>query len=405
MNYNSTIKWIFSKLPIYQNIGAAAYKKDLKNILKLSRHLNNPNHNFKSIHIAGTNGKGSTAHMISSVLQEANYKVGLYTSPHLVDFRERIKINGKMIEKDFITDFIKDNIDFFDNNSFSFFELSVGLAFEYFNINSVDIAIIEAGMGGRLDSTNIISPQVSVITNISYDHTQFLGDTITKIAKEKAGIIKKGIPVIIGENKKEITDLFINIAKQKESEILFADKLIDKQYDCDLKGVYQKMNIKTSVQTINELVKLGFIISEENIVDGLKNIKTNTGILGRWEIIGRDPLIICDVAHNHEALSIVLNHLISMEYNKIHFVIGFVNDKNLNSIIDLFPMHAEFYFTKPNIERGMDQLELQNLFKSKNRIGNSFSNVKLALKSALNMSKKDDIIYVGGSTFVVAEAM
>ncbi len=390
---------------MYQNIGAAAYKKDLKNILKLSRHLNNPHHNFKSIHIAGTNGKGSTAHMISSVLQEANYKVGLYTSPHLIDFRERIKINGKMIEKDFITDFIKDNIDFFDDNSFSFFELSVGLAFEYFNINSVDIAIIEAGMGGRLDSTNIISPQVSVITNISYDHTQFLGDTITKIAKEKAGIIKKGIPVIIGENKKEITDLFINIAKQKESEILFADKLIDKQYDCDLKGVYQKKNIKTSVQTINELVKLGFIISEQNIVDGLKNIKTNTGILGRWEIIGKDPLIICDVAHNHEALSIVLNHLISMEYNKIHFVIGFVKDKNLNSIIDLFPMHAEFYFTKPNIERGMDQLELQNLFKSKNRIGNSFSNVKLALKSALNMSKKDDIIYVGGSTFVVAEAM
>ncbi|MEO2055906.1 MAG: Mur ligase family protein [Flavobacteriaceae bacterium] len=405
MNYNSTIKWIFSKLPMYQNIGAAAYKKDLKNILKLSRHLNNPHHNFKSIHIAGTNGKGSTAHMISSVLQEANYKVGLYTSPHLIDFRERIKINGKMIEKNFIIDFIKDNISFFDDNSFSFFELSVGLAFEYFNINSVDIAIIEAGMGGRLDSTNIISPQVSVITNISYDHTQFLGDTITKIAKEKAGIIKKGIPVIIGENKKEISDLFINIAKQKESEILFADKLIDKQYDCDLKGVYQKKNIKTSVQTINELVKLGFIISEQNIVDGLKNIKTNTGILGRWEIIGKDPLIICDVAHNHEALSIVLNHLISMEYNKIHFVIGFVKDKNLNSIIDLFPMHAEFYFTKPNIERGMDQLELQNLFKSKNRIGNSFSNVKLALKSALNMSKKDDIIYVGGSTFVVAEAM
>ncbi len=390
---------------MYQNIGAAAYKKDLKNILKLSRHLNNPHHNFKSIHIAGTNGKGSTAHMISSVLQEANYKVGLYTSPHLVDFRERIKINEKMIEKDFITDFIKDNIDFIDDNRFSFFELSVGLAFEYFNINSVDIAIIEVGMGGRLDSTNIISPQVSVITNISYDHTQFLGDTITKIAKEKAGIIKKGIPVIIGENKKEITDLFINIAKQKESEILFADKLIDKQYDCDLKGVYQKMNIKTSVQTIKELVKLGFIISEENIVDGLKNVKTNTGILGRWEIIGKAPLIICDVAHNHEALSIVLNHLISMEYNKIHFVIGFVKDKNLNSIIDLFPMYAEFYFTKPNIERGMDQLELQNLFKSKNRIGNSFSNVKLALKSALNMSKKDDIIYVGGSTFVVAEAM
>ena len=390
---------------MYQNIGAAAYKKDLKNILKLSKHLNNPYHNFKSIHIAGTNGKGSTAHMISSVLQEANYKVGLYTSPHLVDFRERIKINGKMIEKDFITDFIKDNIDFLNDNSFSFFEMTVGLAFEYFNKNSIDIAVIEVGMGGRLDSTNIISPQVSVITNISFDHTQFLGNTIEEIAKEKAGIIKEGTAVVIGEKQNNTSDLFIDIAKEKKSEISFADELIEDEYDCDLKGVYQKMNIKTSIQTINELVKLGFIISEENIVDGLKNVKTNTGILGRWEIIGRDPLIICDVAHNHEALSIVLNHLISMEYNKIHFVIGFVNDKNLNSIIDLFPMHAEFYFTKPNIERGMDQLELQNLFKSKNRIGNSFSNVKLALKSALNMSKKDDIIYVGGSTFVVAEAM
>lgn len=390
---------------MYQNIGAVAYKKDLKNILKLSKHLNNPYHNFKSIHIAGTNGKGSTAHMISSVLQEANYKVGLYTSPHLVDFRERIKINGKMIEKDFITDFIKDNIDFLNDNSFSFFEMTVGLAFEYFNKNSIDIAVIEVGMGGRLDSTNIISPQVSVITNISFDHTQFLGNTIEEIAKEKAGIIKEGTAVVIGEKQNNTSDLFIDIAKEKKSEISFADELIEDEYDCDLKGVYQKMNIKTSIQTINELVKLGFIISEENIVDGLKNVKTNTGILGRWEIIGKDPLIICDVAHNHEALSIVLNHLISMEYNKIHFVIGFVNDKNLNSIIDLFPMHAEFYFTKPNIERGMDQLELQNLFKSKNRIGNSFSNVKLALKSALNMSKKDDIIYVGGSTFVVAEAM
>jgi len=390
---------------MYQNIGAVAYKKDLKNILKLSKHLNNQYHNFKSIHIAGTNGKGSTAHMISSVLQEANYKVGLYTSPHLVDFRERIKINGKMIEKDFITDFIKDNIDFFNDNSFSFFEMTVGLAFEYFNKNSIDIAVIEVGMGGRLDSTNIISPQVSVITNISFDHTQFLGNTIEEIAKEKAGIIKEGTAVVIGEKQNNTSDLFIDIAKEKKSEISFADELIEDEYDCDLKGVYQKMNIKTSIQTINELVKLGFIISEENIVDGLKNVKTNTGILGRWEIIGKDPLIICDVAHNHEALSIVLNHLISMEYNKIHFVIGFVNDKNLNSIIDLFPMHAEFYFTKPNIERGMDQLELQNLFKSKNRIGNSFSNVKLALKSALNISKKDDIIYVGGSTFVVAEAM
>ncbi len=379
---------MFSKLPMYQNIGSAAYKKDLNNIIKLSSHLNNPHSGFKSIHIAGTNGKGSTAHMISSILQEAEYKVGLYTSPHLVDFRERIKINGVMIKKEFITDFIKENIDFFIENSFSFFEMTVGLAFEYFNKNSIDIAVIEVGMGGRLDSTNIIFPEVSVITNISIDHTQFLGNTIEEIAKEKAGIIKEGTAVVIGEKQNNISDIFIDIAKEKKSEIFFADELIEDEYECDLNGSYQRKNIKTSIQVIRSLIETGFNISEKNIFDGLKNAIRNTGIRGRWEIIGKDPLIICDVAHNHEALSIVLNHLISMEYNKIHFVIGFVKDKNLNSIIDLFPMYAEFYFTKPNIERGMDQLELQNLFKSKNRIGNSFSNVKLALKSALNMSKK-----------------
>ena len=395
---------MFSKLPMYQNIGSSAYKKDLNNIIKLTNHLNNPHKNFKSIHIAGTNGKGSTAHMVSSILQESKYSVGLYTSPHLVDFRERIKINGVMIEKEFIVDFIKENIDFFNDNSFSFFEMTVGLAFEYFKIKSVDIAVIEAGMGGRLDSTNIIFPEVSVITNISYDHVQYLGNTIEDIAREKAGIIKKNTPVVIGKTQNKILSIFNAVAKEKKSEILFSDSMSQKNYECDLKGSYQKNNIKTSIITINQLVSAGYNINENNIVDGLRNVIKNTGIRGRWEIIGNEPLIICDVAHNQDAISIVINDLKATNCS-IHFVLGFVNDKNLDSIIDLFPESSEFYFTRPDVDRGLDELELQDLFKNKNRLGRSFKNVNEALKSARNKSNKNDIIFVGGSTFVVAEVI
>ncbi len=395
---------MFSKLPMFQNIGSSAYKKDLNNIIKLSSHLNNPHRSFKSIHIAGTNGKGSTAHMISSILQQSKYKVGLYTSPHLVDFRERIKINGVMIKKKFVTDFIKENINFFDENRFSFFEMTVGMAFEYFKQNSIDIAVIEVGMGGRLDSTNIISPEISVITNISFDHTQFLGDTIEEIAKEKAGIIKNNIPVIIGENKNNVSEIFKAIAKEKKSEISFSDEMTQKEYECDLKGSYQKNNIRTSINAINSLVKSGYNINEKNIIDGLKNVIRNTGIRGRWEILGNDPLIICDAAHNKDALSIVINDLKSTKC-RIHFVLGFVNDKSVDSIIGLFPESAKFYFTRPDIERGLDELELKKLFNSKNRIGESFKNVKEALKSAIRKSNKNDLIFVGGSTFVVAEVV
>ena len=395
---------MFSKLPMYQNVGPSAYKKDLSNIIKLTNHLNNPHKDFKTIHIAGTNGKGSTAHMLSSILQEAKYKVGLYTSPHLVDFRERIKINGVMIKKEFVTDFIKENIDFFNENRFSFFEMTVGMAFEYFKQNSIDIAVIEVGMGGRLDSTNIISPEISVITNISFDHTQFLGDTIEEIAKEKAGIIKNNIPVIIGENKNNVSEIFKTIAKEKKSEISFSDEMTQKEYECDLKGSYQKNNIRTSINAINSLVKSGYNINEKNIIDGLKNVIRNTGIRGRWEILGNDPLIICDAAHNKDALSIVINDLKSTKC-RIHFVLGFVNDKSVDSIIGLFPESAKFYFTRPDIERGLDELELKKLFNSKNRIGESFKNVKEALKSAIRKSNKNDLIFVGGSTFVVAEVV
>jgi len=396
---------MYGKLPMYQNIGGSAYKKDLINITKLSEYLNNPHNSFKSVHIAGTNGKGSTAHMIASILQEGKYKVGLYTSPHLKDFRERIKINGKMINKDFVTDFILKNMDFFNQNSFSFFEMTVGMAFEYFKKNSVDIAIIETGMGGRLDSTNIISPELSVITNVSMDHVKFLGNTIEDIAIEKAGIIKSHIPVVIGEKQNDVSNVFINIAEEKKSKIFFAEDFNIKEYECELKGSYQKKNIKTAIVAIELLNDTEIKINEKNIIDGLNKIIQNTGIRGRWEIIGNKPLIICDVAHNIDALSIVINDIISIKSNKIHFVLGFVNDKNLDSIVDIFPESSNYYFAKPNIERGLDELELQELFKNNNRIGESYSSIEQAFKSAIKQSDPNDVIYIGGSTFVVSEVI
>ncbi|MEC9108485.1 MAG: Mur ligase family protein [Bacteroidota bacterium] len=396
---------MYGKLPMYQNIGGSAYKKDLINITKLSEYLNNPHNSFKSVHIAGTNGKGSTAHMIASILQEGKYKVGLYTSPHLKDFRERIKINGKMINKDFVSDFILKNMDFFNHNSFSFFEMTVGMAFEYFKKNSVDIAIIETGMGGRLDSTNIISPELSVITNVSMDHVKFLGNTIEDIAIEKAGIIKSHIPVVIGEKQNDVSNVFINKAEEKKSKIFFAEDFNIKEYECELKGSYQKKNIKTAIVAIELLNDTEIKINEKNIIDGLNKIIQNTGIRGRWEIIGNKPLIICDVAHNIDALSIVINDIISIKSNKIHFVLGFVNDKNLDSIVDIFPESSNYYFAKPNIERGLDELELQELFKNNNRIGESYSSIEQAFKSAIKQSDPNDVIYIGGSTFVVSEVI
>ena len=396
---------MYGKLPMYQNIGGSAYKKDLINITKLSEYLNNPHNSFKSVHIAGTNGKGSTAHMIASILQEGKYKVGLYTSPHLKDFRERIKINGKMINKDFVSDFILKNMDFFNQNSFSFFEMTVGMAFEYFKKNSVDIAIIETGMGGRLDSTNIISPELSVITNVSMDHVKFLGNTIQDIALEKAGIIKSHIPVVIGEKQNDVSNVFINKAEEKKSKIFFAEDFNIKEYECELKGSYQKKNIKTAIVAIELLNDTEIKINEKNIIDGLNKIIQNTGIRGRWEIIGNKPLIICDVAHNIDALSIVINDIMSIKSNKIHFVLGFVNDKNLDSIVDIFPESSNYYFAKPNIERGLDELELQELFKNNNRIGESYSSIEQAFKSAIKQSDPNDVIYIGGSTFVVSEVI
>ncbi|WP_372769719.1 folylpolyglutamate synthase/dihydrofolate synthase family protein [Lutibacter sp.] len=405
MNYTNTLNWMFSQLPMFQRQGAAAFKKDLTNSLALSKHLNYPESTFKTIHVAGTNGKGSTSHMLASVLQEAGYKVGLYTSPHLKDFRERIKINGKIIKKSEVVDFIKNNKFFFEAHQLSFFEMTVGLAFDCFAKHKVNIAIIEVGLGGRLDSTNIITPEVSVITNIGYDHTQFLGETLPEIAFEKAGIIKSKVPVVIGEYQKEVFPVFEKTAKEKESPLFLAASNDSNTYLSDLKGVYQVHNIKTVVQTIAVLKTKGFVISEKNIQNGLKKVVQNTGLLGRWQVLNEQPKVICDTAHNKEGLQYVLKQLQEEEFDQLHMVIGVVNDKDLKTLLPLFPKNAIYYFCRPNIPRGLDALEFQQQCVKFQLMGEAYSSVEAAYKSALNIAGKNDLIFIGGSTFVVAEVL
>ena len=394
---------MFNKLPMYQNIGESAYKKDLSNIILICEHLNNPHNNFKSIHIGGTNGKGSCSHMLSSILQEANYKVGLYTSPHLFDFRERIKINGDMISKDSVLKFMHENFDFFESNNLSFFEMTVGLAFDYFSKNKVDIAIIEVGMGGRLDSTNIINPILSIITNISLDHTRFLGSNIFDIAKEKAGIIKENIPLVIGETQQEISPIFNDIAKSKNSEIIFADHHIYDNYDSDLKGNYQKKNIKTVLKSTEILKRLDYKINDSHIKTGLNNVSNNTGLQGRWQVIQRKPMIICDTAHNEAALREVISQLMDMEYSDLHFIIGFSNDKNLKKISKIFPEDSKYYFVQSKVGRARDAKEVRDIFKLNNRCGDYYKSIENTIKYVKGVSKENDIIFIVGSTFVVSE--
>lgn len=403
MNYQDTVLWMFQQLPMYQNKGNSAFKKDLSNTLLLAEHLNHPENRFKSIHVAGTNGKGSTSHMLASILQEAGYKVGLYTSPHLKDFRERIRINGKVISQQFVIEFIKLNQVFFEANQLSFFEMTVGMAFDYFAKEKVDIAIIEVGLGGRLDSTNIISPELSVITNIGLDHTQLLGDTLEKIAGEKAGIIKQNTPVVIGETHSSTENVFKTKAKALNAEIYFADHSIDDVLESDLKGSYQIHNKKTVIQSIHILRRLGYKISEAALKKGLLNVVSNTGLQGRWQIIGSEPKIICDTAHNKEGLTYTMQQLKTEYFNKLHIVFGVVNDKDLESIIPLLPAAADYYFCKPDVDRGLDAELLRNYFQKFQLFGNAYSSVNEALTAAKSKAHTDDLIYIGGSTFVVAE--
>ena len=389
---------------MFQNNGKKALKNKLDNILFFTEHLGFPHKNFPSIHIAGTNGKGSSSHAIASVLQEAGYKVGLYTSPHLRDFRERIKINGKEIPEQNVIEFVEKHLPFIEKNDLSFFELTVAMAFDYFSTEKVDIAVIEVGLGGRLDSTNIILPEVCLITNIGKDHTDILGNTLAEIAYQKAGIIKEKTPVVISEYHPETADVFKEIAKEKNANIYFAyQKNIP--YKTDLKGIYQEKNLKGIVQTLEILQEKGWKISNKNIEEGLLNIVKNTGLKGRWQTLSESPKIVCDTGHNHHGISLVIQQIAQQKYKKLHIVLGFVKEKDIDNILPLFPKNAIYYFCSPNIPRGLDA----NILKEKAILfdlqGNSYSSVNEALNYAKKQATTEDMIFIGGSTFVVAEVV
>ncbi|MEO8087813.1 MAG: folylpolyglutamate synthase/dihydrofolate synthase family protein [Bacteroidota bacterium] len=439
MGYPETLDYLFSQLPMYHRIGAAAYKADLKNTIQLCELLEHPENKFRSIHIAGTNGKGSTSHMLASILQSAGYKTGLYTSPHLKDFRERIKINGMMIPETEVIAFVEKYKSAFEKMELSFFEWTVGLCFEYFAREKVDIAVIETGLGGRLDSTNVITPEVSVITNISYDHMNLLGDTLEKIAVEKAGIIKAGVPVVISEEDSETSNVFMKFAEILNSPIYFPsrDSLVklksenaDSQeldveidgakfenLELDLLGNYQRKNVIGVLETIGQLQKLdpiatclpvgkvGWKISRENIYAGLKNVKQSTGLMGRWQRINEKPLTICDVGHNEAGINEVVRQLSKVPYNHLHFVIGMVNDKDITSVLALLPVDATYYFCKANIPRALEANELKEKAKRFGLNGESYDSVRSALQAAQAKAGDKDLVFVGGSTFVVAEVV
>ncbi|MBV8389284.1 MAG: bifunctional folylpolyglutamate synthase/dihydrofolate synthase [Mucilaginibacter sp.] len=434
MDYKTTLHYLYSQLPMFTRDGPSAFKKDLTNTIELCKRLGDPHKKFKSVHIAGTNGKGSTSHMLAAVLQTAGYKTGLYTSPHLRDFRERIRINGQMISEDHVIDFVKDHRQDFEDIKPSFFEMTVAMAFDAFARAKVDIAIIEVGLGGRLDSTNVITPLLSVITNIGWDHMNMLGDTLPLIAGEKAGIIKKEIPVIIGEYQSEVADVFINKAKAENAPISFASEEwevlkseagsqkseVDLEYlefeiqkkdselktqdlRLDLPGTYQLKNVKTVLSITEELRHQGFAISDGQIKTALIQVKALTGLHGRWEILNHHPLTICDTGHNPEGIMEVLKNIESTPHENLHIVMGVVNDKDISKILAMLPKHATYYFCRPDIPRGLDAELLQQKAESFGLHGEIYVSVKAALKTAQNHADKNDLVFVGGSTFVVAE--
>lgn len=428
MTYQQTLDYLFARLPMYQRIGAAAYKADLNNTIKIVELLGKPHQKLKCIHIAGTNGKGSTSHMLAAVLQEAGYKTGLYTSPHLVDFRERIRINGKMIPKNYIVDFVEKYKDAFEQIQPSFFEWTVGLAFDYFAKEEVDVAVIEVGLGGRLDSTNVITPKVSLITNISYDHTNLLGDTLEKIAAEKAGIIKPRVPVVISQYQSESGPLFNQVAKDLKAPIEFADKIYkvvssnvekgflnvkvlnrrsnaESDYSLDLTGTYQLKNLLGVLNAIDHITRAGFIIEDNNIKTALKHVKEITGLAGRWQTISEKPLIIADTGHNEDGIKNVIENLKSITYSKLHFVFGTVNDKDVTKILALLPKDAEYYFVKASVPRALNSEELKSLALKLKLNGKNFNTVAEGLQAAKKAAKKSDLILVGGSTFVVGDLL
>ena len=426
MTYAETLDYIFHKLPMFTRVGAAAYKKDLTNTVALCSYLGNPQTKFKSIHVGGTNGKGSTSHMLASILQSAGYKTGLYTSPHLYDFRERIKVNGKLIPEENVISFIEKIQPLIESLEPSFFEITVAMAFEYFSEQKIDIAVVEVGLGGRLDSTNVIDPLLSVITNISLDHTALLGNTVEEIAGEKAGIIKRGKPVVIGERSALTDDVFINKAKETVAPITFATdnyKTLDQEwtegglsilvknkknnkaqnYLLDLPGIYQTKNICTVLTAIDQLREQGFKISDAAIENGLSSVKQSTGLFGRWEQLAKAPAIYIDVAHNEAGIKELMLQLKGIEYKKLHIVIGMVKDKAIDKVLALLPHNAAYYFTQSDIPRALPCIDLQDQAGSNNLYGEAYKDVNFAIESAINQADKEDVILVCGSIFLIAE--
>jgi dihydrofolate synthase / folylpolyglutamate synthase len=428
MTYQQTLDYLFSKLPMYQRVGAAAYKANLDNTISICKALNNPEKKIKCVHVAGTNGKGSSSHMLAAVLQQAGYKTGLYTSPHLIDFRERIKINGKEIPKADVVKFVEDYRSIFESIEPSFFEWTVGLAFHYFAQQEVDIAIIEVGLGGRLDSTNLIKPQCCLISNISFDHVNLLGNTLPLIAAEKAGIMKAKTPVVISQTQLEVLAVFNAKALAEKAPLIYADKqyrivsqkhidnfleieIHEKQknsaqtFKLDLEGSYQAKNILGVLAVLEILKNKGFIIENESVIKGLQQVKKLTGLLGRWQTLSQKPLIIADTGHNHEGILEVLKNLERYTYKKLHIILGVVNDKDVTSILKLLPKNATYYFCKASIPRALNEKELLELGKANGLQGKKYVSVADAIVAAKKAYKANDLIFIGGSTFTVADAL
>ena len=431
MNYSDTLEYLFTRLPMFQRTGPAAYKNNLDNTMRLDELYGHPHKNYKTIHVAGTNGKGSVSHMLAAILQSAGYKTGLYTSPHLKDFRERIRINGKMIPEREVVDWVNNyriNNDLWKIDP-SFFELTVALAFDYFAREKVDVAIMEVGLGGRLDSTNIITPELSVITNIGLDHVNLLGDTKAKIAGEKAGIIKPKIPVVIGESDEETTPVFKQVAAEKDAPLLFADaeyvvsyatlgidgkqnvhfekngEAVVEEIKLDLLGAYQHKNLPTVLKSVDLLREKGFEISSSVLKDGLANVVGLTGLLGRWQIVGNNPLIVCDTGHNEDGIKALVKQINNTAYKNLHIVFGTVGDKNPDQVLALLPKNAQYYFVRADIERALNENKLKARATAFGLRGESFVSVKEGFAKALETAQKQDMIFVGGSTFVVAEIL
>ncbi|MBQ7554056.1 MAG: bifunctional folylpolyglutamate synthase/dihydrofolate synthase [Bacteroidaceae bacterium] len=408
MTYQETLDYLYNSVPMFQRIGGAAYKEGLDNTQTLDEHFGHPHRQFRTIHVAGTNGKGSVSHTLAAVLQSAGYKTGLYTSPHLVDFRERIRINGKPISQEYVMDFVERERGFFEPLRPSFFELATAMAFRYFADEQVDVAVIEVGLGGRLDCTNIISPDLCIITNISFDHVQFLGDTLAKIASEKAGIIKPGIPVVIGETTPETKPVFMAKAEEVKAPIFLAEENDREDYpgvDFELKGIYQEKNKRTLFTALPLLKEAGYHIDEETVREGFAHVVELTGLMGRWQKLQDNPTLVCDTGHNVGGIQYVAQQLMQQKCRQLHIIIGMVNDKDISGVLALLPREAKYYFTQASVNRALPADKLYELATEAGLHGEAYPDVKSALDAAMKESLPEDFIFVGGSNFIVADLL